>query len=97
MFEDLEKAFDTAFFNANHQLKQVHQVIANFEDVITEDHVGTSLSTISTQLSTMAFCFAQLMCKSILFSENYFILKVFININILNLSVFIYSYGLFFF
>ncbi len=80
MYADIEKAFDTAFFNADHQLKNVHQVVANFEDVVLSEDLsaalGGALSTIGTQLSTMAFCFAQLMSKSILYTENYFVLKV---------------------
>lgn len=79
MYADIEKAFDTAFFNADHQLKNVHQVVANFEDVVLSEDLsaalGGALSTIGTQLSTMAFCFAQLMSKSILYTENYFVLK----------------------
>lgn len=80
MFADIEKAFDTAFFNADHNLKIVLQVITNFEDVVLSEDLsaalGGAISAIGTQLSTMAFCFAQLMCKSILYSENYFVLKV---------------------
>lgn len=80
MFADIEKAFDTAFFNADHNLKNVHQVISSFEDVVLSEDLtaalGGAMSAIGTQLSTMAFCFAQLMCKSILYSENYFVIKV---------------------
>lgn len=80
MLEDIEKAFDTAFFNADHSVKQIHSIIANIEDVVLSEDisssVGGALAAVGNQISTMAFCFAQLMAKSILFSENYFILKV---------------------
>lgn len=80
MLYDIEKLFDSAFFDVDHNVKLVNQTINSIDDVLlSEDlsnHLNEVITSITSQLSTMAFCFSQLMAKTILLSENCFIFKV---------------------
>ena len=80
MLSDIEKSFDSAFFGADQHLKYVSQTLMSLDDIVLSDDlsntIGNALTIINNQLSNMAFCFGQLMCKTILYSENYFIIKV---------------------
>lgn len=79
MLSDIEKSFDSAFFGADQHLKYVSQTLMSLDDIVLSDDlsntIGNALTIINNQLSNMAFCFGQLMCKTILYSENYFIIK----------------------
>lgn len=80
MLQSIEKTFDSAFFNANHSLGFIQQFISQINDGILAENLGEQLEhliqNVVEQLSVLAFCFAQIMCKTILFSENCFIIKV---------------------
>lgn len=79
MLQSIEKTFDSAFFNANHSLGFIQQFISQINDGILAENLGEQLEhliqNVVEQLSVLAFCFAQIMCKTILFSENCFIIK----------------------
>src|SRR5690606_8240203 len=72
--------FDVAFFNADHQLQMIGQMVHSLDEFQLSDdlvsHLSQTVTNVTGHLSTMAFCFAQLMCRTILLSENCFILKV---------------------
>lgn len=80
MLQSIEKTFDSAFFNANHSLRFMQKFITQINDgILAEDlgeQLGQLIQNVIEQLSVLAFCFAQLMCKTILFSENCYVIKV---------------------
>lgn len=75
MLEDLQKTFDAAFFNADHNLKLAASLLPRCNDQLKANY-GEAFEATGSNLATMAFCFAQLLAKTILYSENYFVLKV---------------------